>query len=61
MKCWANYFNHEVCTHTMSSLENFAWHRVIRWLMRLRPPEVAQRPPAQRLTGSGSLGNSDTG
>ena len=35
MRGWANYFKHAVCKHTMSSLENFAWHRVIRWLMRL--------------------------
>ena len=25
-----DYFKHAVCKHTMSSLENFAWHRVIR-------------------------------
>jgi RNA-directed DNA polymerase len=35
MRGWAGYFKHAVCKHTMSSLENFAWHRVIRWLMRL--------------------------
>jgi RNA-directed DNA polymerase len=35
MRGWANYFKHAVCKHTMSSLENFAWHRVIRWQMRL--------------------------
>jgi RNA-directed DNA polymerase len=25
-----------VCKHTLGSLENFVWHRVIRWWMRLR-------------------------
>ena len=35
MRGWANYFKHAVCKHTLESLENFAWHRVIRWLMRL--------------------------
>ena len=33
---WANYFRHAVCKHTLGSLENFVWHRVIRWWMRLR-------------------------
>ena len=31
----ANYFKHAVCKHTLESLENFAWHRVIRWWMHL--------------------------
>jgi RNA-directed DNA polymerase len=35
MRGWANYFKHAVCKHTLESLENFAWHRVIRWWMRL--------------------------
>jgi RNA-directed DNA polymerase len=35
MRGWANYFKHAVCKHTFDSLENFAWHRVIRWWTRL--------------------------
>jgi len=35
MRGWAGYFKHAVCKHTLESLENFAWHRVIRWWMRL--------------------------
>jgi hypothetical protein len=30
MRGWSNYFKHAVAKHTMSSLENFVWHRVIR-------------------------------
>lgn len=36
MRGWANYFRHAVCKHTLDTLENFVWHRVIRWWMRLR-------------------------
>ncbi len=36
MRGWANYFKHAVCKHTLDSLENFVWRRVIRWWMRLR-------------------------
>ena len=36
MRGWANYFKHAVCKHTLKHLENFVWHRVIRWWMRLR-------------------------
>jgi RNA-directed DNA polymerase len=32
---WANYFRHAVCKHTLDSLEDFVWHRVIRWWMHL--------------------------
>jgi RNA-directed DNA polymerase len=35
MRGWANYFKHAVCKHTLNHLENFVWHRVIRWWMRL--------------------------
>jgi RNA-directed DNA polymerase len=35
MRGWANYFKHAVCKHIMGSLENFTWHRVIRWWRRL--------------------------
>jgi len=35
MRGWANYFKHAVCKHTLGVLENFAWHRVIRWWMHL--------------------------
>jgi hypothetical protein len=30
MRGWSNYFKHAVAKHTMGSLENFVWHRVIR-------------------------------
>jgi RNA-directed DNA polymerase len=36
MRGWANYFRHAVCKHTLDSLENIVWHRVVRWWMRLR-------------------------
>ena len=36
MRGWANYFKHAVCKHTLKHLENFVWHRVIRWWMQLR-------------------------
>jgi RNA-directed DNA polymerase len=32
---WANYFKHAVCKHTMGTLENFVWWRVIRWWKKL--------------------------
>jgi RNA-directed DNA polymerase len=35
MRGWSSYFRHAVCKHTLGSLENFAWHRVIRWWKRL--------------------------
>jgi RNA-directed DNA polymerase len=35
MRGWSAYFRHAVAKHTMSSLENFVWHRVIRWLRKL--------------------------
>jgi RNA-directed DNA polymerase len=35
MRGWANYFKHAVCKHTLNSLDNFVWHRVISWWMRL--------------------------
>jgi RNA-directed DNA polymerase len=31
LRGWSNYFKHAVAKHTMKSLENFVWHRVIRW------------------------------
>jgi RNA-directed DNA polymerase len=35
MRGWSNYFKHAVCKHTMGSLENFVWWRVIRWWQKL--------------------------
>lgn len=35
MRGWANYFKHAVCKHTLGSLANFAWWRVVRWLRTL--------------------------
>ena len=35
MRGWANYFRHAVCKHTLQVLENFAWHRVMAWQMKL--------------------------
>jgi RNA-directed DNA polymerase len=34
MRGWANYFRHAVCKHTLDALDNFIWHRVIRWQMK---------------------------
>jgi Group II intron, maturase-specific domain len=31
MRGWANYFKLAVSKHTLDALENFTWHRVIRW------------------------------
>jgi RNA-directed DNA polymerase len=36
MRGWANYFKQAVCKHTLNTLANFVWRRVIRWWMRLR-------------------------
>ena len=30
MRGWSNYFKHAAAKRTVSSLENFVWHRVIR-------------------------------
>ena len=46
MRGWANYFKHAVCKHTLNTLENFVWRRVIRWWMHAAPLEVERRPPA---------------
>jgi RNA-directed DNA polymerase len=34
MRGWAGYFQHAVTKHTLDSLENFAWWRVIRLMRR---------------------------
>ena len=49
MRGWANYFKHAVCKHTLSALENFAWHRVIRWWMHLH--RWRWKDIRRRLTG----------
>ena len=49
MRGWANYFRHAVCKHTLDSLENFAWHRVIRWQMKLH--RWTWKDIRRRLTG----------
>ena len=49
MRGWANYFRHAVCKHTLNSLENFVWHRVIRWWMRLH--RWTWRDVRRHLTG----------
>jgi RNA-directed DNA polymerase len=49
MRGWANYFKHAVCKHTLSALENFAWHRVIRWWMHLH--RWKWKDVRRRLTG----------
>jgi hypothetical protein len=46
MRGRANYFN-DVCKHTLDALENFTWHRVIRWQMHLhrwRWKDVCRHP-----------------
>ncbi|GAA5005876.1 group II intron reverse transcriptase/maturase [Actinopolymorpha pittospori] len=46
MRGWSNYFKHAVCKHVFSTLENFVWRRVIRWLVtrhRLRWNDVRRR------------------
>ena len=35
MRGWSTYFRHAVAKHTMNALENFVWHRVIRWFRKL--------------------------
>jgi RNA-directed DNA polymerase len=49
MRGWANYFKHAVCKHTLGSLENFTWHRVIRWWRRLH--RWKRKDVRRRLTG----------
>lgn len=49
MHGWAHYFKHAVCKHTLDNLENFVWHRVIRWWMRLR--RWTWRDVRRHLTG----------
>jgi len=49
MRGWANYFKHAACKHTMKSLENFTWHRVIRWWTRLH--RWKRKDVRRRLTG----------
>ena len=49
MRGWASYFKHAVCKHTMKSLENFTWHRVIRWWTRLH--RWKRKDVRRRLTG----------
>lgn len=56
MRGWSNYFKHAVAKHTMSSLENFVWHRVIRTAeMEGRPPTPhwPQQPLGATLGGWG--------
>ena len=36
MRGWSNYFKHAVAKAVFRKLENFVWHRVIRWLKTLR-------------------------
>jgi RNA-directed DNA polymerase len=49
MRGWANYFKHAVCKHTLGALENFAWHRVIRWWTHLH--RWKWKDVRRRLTG----------
>ena len=48
MRGWATYFRHAVCKHTLESLENVVWRRVVRW-WRSRSP--AGTRGGHRLTG----------
>jgi RNA-directed DNA polymerase len=54
MRCWSNYFRHAVAKHTMGSLENFVWHRVIRWFRKLdrwRSRDVRRHHPGPTAGG----------
>jgi RNA-directed DNA polymerase len=51
MRGWANYFRHAVSKHTMKAPGNFAWHRVIRWQMRLH--HGRRKDVRRHLTGPG--------
>ena len=35
LRGWSNYFKHAVASALFQKLENFVWHRVIRWLKAL--------------------------
>jgi RNA-directed DNA polymerase len=35
MRGWANYFKHAVCKHTLQTLADFAWWRIVRWMQKL--------------------------
>jgi RNA-directed DNA polymerase len=51
MRGWANYFRHAVCKHTLDALDDFVWHRVIRWQMKLH--RWRWKDVRRRLTGPG--------
>jgi RNA-directed DNA polymerase len=49
MRGWANYFKHAVCKHTLDALDDFVWHRVIRWQKKLH--RWKWKDVRRRLTG----------
>jgi RNA-directed DNA polymerase len=49
MRGWANYFKHAVCKHTLDALDDFVWHRVIRWQNKLH--RWKWKDVRRRLTG----------
>ncbi len=52
----ASYFRHAVCKQTLQSLENFAWHRVTAWQMKLHRwnwKDVRRRHTGPTAGGSG--------
>ena len=46
---WANYFRHGVSKAVFSTVDLYAWHRIMRWLRRkytrTLPPRNARTPP----------------
>ena len=63
LRGWSNYFRHAVCKHTLSSLANFTWWRVVALAAHTAPLELEglspnlHRPhravaPDRRRTGS---------
>jgi RNA-directed DNA polymerase len=49
LRGWANYFKHAVCKHTLDALDDFVWHRVIRWQNKLH--RWKWKDVRRRLTG----------
>jgi RNA-directed DNA polymerase len=61
MRGGASYFKHAVCKHTFGSLDNFVWHRVVRWWKRLH--RWKWKDVRRNLTGptAGGAGHRQTG
>jgi RNA-directed DNA polymerase len=53
MRGWVDYFWRAFCKYTLDALDDFVWHRVIRWQMRLHRWGWKGGSPAQAAGGAG--------